>query len=588
MLMILIAVVASATALAQDDGADDSRAAAEIASAWPHQDVDPDYFRGNGYYLSIPKIAIVWLLFLSWVHTADWINADLQKHRLRYVLWNPIVVGTFAAAFLLTWVLPIFVLGICFMLMAYIVPALVYVFAYRNPAVADHEKVLTPPHLRFWFSEKLKIVGIKIQAERQVTAEKGPPLQLVAIGGETDQHDQANLLLARQMSGMMAARKLLNDAVQYHSDAMLLDMGQAIAVRYFIDGVWHNHEPQSREVGEQIIQVLKQVSAIGAQASGAKLTGRFGVIVGEMGNREIDCDLTVQVQGDTERVLVKFHIGTAYDKLDDLGMRSKMIEQLLAMIGQKKGLVLFSALPGSGVTTTMDVLLAQTDRLLQDFVSIEDASKLETSVQGVDVKTFDRSAGQTPASILPAVARTRPDVIVCRDMVDGKSATMLCEMAQEHLVLVSVQSKDAAEALLRVLVMKVPPAKLAVCVIGVVHQQLPRMLCDTCRTAYEPTTKFLKKLGIPAGKIEELYQAPGETVAPCSDCNGIGYRGRTGIFELLQVNDEIRKILTSNPQVDAIRKAARAAKMVGIRDHGVLMVARGVTSVEELQRILKN
>ncbi|MFP6657831.1 MAG: ATPase, T2SS/T4P/T4SS family [Pirellulales bacterium] len=591
MLLILLVAGAAATAAAKNgDGIPPGTVETGIASAWPPQDVDPDYFRGNGFYLSIPKVAIVWLLFLSWVRTADWINADLQKNRLRYLIWNPIVVGSFALAFLLTWVLPWFALGLCLMLMAYIAPVLVYVFAYRNPKLADHEKVLTSDHLRFWFAQKIKIIGIKIEAEKRDAVDKGLPLQLIAKGGETDQHDQANLLSARQLPGMIAARKLLNDAVQYRADAILLDMGESVAVRYFIDGVWHNHESQSREVAGQIVQVLRHVAAIGAEAAGTKLIGQFGINVGEIRSREIDCELTVQVQGETERVLVKFSMVDEFTEktIADLGVRAKTVEKLLEMIGQEKGLILFSALPGSGVTTTMNAVLGQADRLLRDFVSIEDAAKPEPVIQGVDVKKYNRSAEQTPVSILPSVSRTGPDVIVCRDMNDGKSATMLCELAQEHLVLATVQSKDAAEALLRVLVMKVPPAKLAAALIGVLHQQLPRTLCDTCRTAYEPTPEFLKKLGIPAGKIEKFYQTPGETVSPCNDCKGIGYRGRTGIFELLEVNDAIRKILTTNPQVDAIRKAAREAKMSSIREQGVLLVARGVTSVEEVQRILKS
>jgi type II secretory ATPase GspE/PulE/Tfp pilus assembly ATPase PilB-like protein len=558
------------------------------SGGWPPPDFDPDFFRGPGFYLSVGKIVTVWLIFLVWVKTADWINQDVQLFRFQHNLWNAIVVGSFSVAFLLIWVLPNFILGLALLIVAYLAPFILYVFAYRNPKVADHETVLTGSHLRFWFSEKLKYIGIKIDAERQVDpALKGPPLQLVAKGAASDHEDQAHLMLARQMPGFLPVRKLLDNAIQHRAGAVLLDLAEQVSVRYLIDGVWHNHEPQARELGDQIVGVLKTVSALGAEVKGEKLEGKFGMVAGADGKNKIHCELTCQVQGGTERVLIKFVIPEAFHSLEELGMRSKMVEELSAMMREDKGLIIFAGLPGGGVTTTIDVLLNAVDRLLRDFVSVEDVHKPETPIQNIDVKTYDRAAGQTPATILPAIGRAKPDAIVCRDLFDGDSATILCEQAKERLVLVSVASKDAAEALLRVLVLKTSPSKLASAAIGVLHQRLARRLCPSCREAYEPSPEFLMKLGIPPKKVTQLYRAPKEGRGTCKDCLGVGFRGRTGMFELLKVDDQIRKVLTTKPDLELLRKAARAAKMATERDHGIVLVARGETSLEEIQRVLQ-
>ena len=167
---------------------------------------------------------------------------------------------------------------------------------------------------------------------------------------------------------------------------------------------------------------------------------------------------------------------------------------------------------------------------------------------------------------------------------------MLCEQAADGtLILGSIPAKDSVEALLRVLVMKVPPALFAPVVNAGLHVRLIRKLCEDCREAYTPSPALLQKLGIPAGKIEHLYRKTQDPEAPiCGTCDGIGYYGRTGLFELLVVDDSVRQVLTSGkPQLDVLRKAARKAGMQTEMEHGILLVAQGVTSVEELQRALK-
>jgi type II secretory ATPase GspE/PulE/Tfp pilus assembly ATPase PilB-like protein len=157
------------------------------------------------------------------------------------------------------------------------------------------------------------------------------------------------------------------------------------------------------------------------------------------------------------------------------------------------------------------------------------------------------------------------------------------------LVVTNIAAKDAPEALLRMLKQKVPHREFAKTVSAVLSTRLIRKLCDECKVAYEPTPDLAKKLGLPAGKVEALYRTPKpeEADKPCKVCGGIGYIGRTGLFELLVVNDQIREILIKQPNLDLLRKAARAAGMRSFQEEGVLLIAKGVTSLAELQRVLK-
>jgi type II secretory ATPase GspE/PulE/Tfp pilus assembly ATPase PilB-like protein len=165
--------------------------------------------------------------------------------------------------------------------------------------------------------------------------------------------------------------------------------------------------------------------------------------------------------------------------------------------------------------------------------------------------------------------------------------------------MVGIKAKDAVEALLRVLMMKVPPAKFAPVVSASLNMRLVRKLCENCKQAYAPTPQILQQLGIPAGKVQALYRphegplplppdAPKDAVPmPCRHCRGIGYKGRTAIFELLVMNDQLRKVLAKTPKIDILRAEARKAGFKNLQEEGIALVAKGTTSLPELLRVLK-
>ena len=204
--------------------------------------------------------------------------------------------------------------------------------------------------------------------------------------------------------------------------------------------------------------------------------------------------------------------------------------------------------------------------------------------------TYDAGKGQTPATIIPGLVRQYPNVYICRDLVDVESATMLMnEIADDRLIITTIPAREAAEALLRLLQMKLPQKQFASIATGVLYQRLIRKLCPDCKVAYTPPADVLKKLGIPPGKVQQLYRPPKpeEIEKPCLTCQGIGYLGRTGIFELLVVTDQMREILAKQPSLELMKKAARADNQRSLQEEGILLVAKGITSLPELMRVLK-
>jgi len=337
-----------------------------------------------------------------------------------------------------------------------------------------------------------------------------------------------------------------------------------------------------------MLAVIKTLANLDIKQRSRKQSGRFGA---KYEGKIHLCPVVSQGVATGERVVISFHgEKRAFHSYTDLGMRDALQKKWGEQMALDQGLLILATLPGEGLTTITDVSLDETDRLMRDFAAIEDVNHREADIQNVNVTTYDASAGEAPATILPPLIRTYPSVYVVRDFVNLETAQLLLnEIRDERLVITNARSRDAIEALLRMLQMKVPAKEFATVVTAVLYQRLIRLLCSECKVAYAPTAEVLRKLGIPAGKVEQLYRPPkpDELEKPCETCQGLGYVGRTGVFELLEVNDQMREILIKQPKIELLRKAARAAHHRSLQEEAIVLVAKGETSTAELMRILK-
>jgi type II secretory ATPase GspE/PulE/Tfp pilus assembly ATPase PilB-like protein len=361
-----------------------------------------------------------------------------------------------------------------------------------------------------------------------------------------------------------------------------------VNVRYEIDGVWHNGEARDRESSDVMLAVMKTLSNLDVKERRKKQEGKFGA---KFEGHSFLCPMSSQGVATGERVVMSLRGEKQHFKsYSDLGMREGLYQQWAELVGSEQGVLVFSSMPGGGLTTLINTSLEESDRLMRDFVAIEEVNHREVEIQNIAVHTYDAAAGETPATLMPKLIRSYPNVYICRDLVDTESAKVLInEVKDERLVITSIPAKEAAEALLRILQLKPPAREFAAAVKGVLYVRLIRKLCSDCKVGYTPPPDVLQKLGIPAGKVEKLYRPPKpeEIEKPCPTCQGLGYVGRTGIFELLVMNDQMREILVKQPKVELLKKAARAAHQRLLQEEGILLVAKGVTSIPELMRVLK-
>jgi type II secretory ATPase GspE/PulE/Tfp pilus assembly ATPase PilB-like protein len=385
------------------------------------------------------------------------------------------------------------------------------------------------------------------------------------------------------------AKELVAEMVKQRADKCMLDYTRdSVAGRYQIDGVWHESEGQDRDAGDEMLSVFKRLGNLNVEERRKRQSGRF---LAEYKGEKYNCLLISQGTQTGERVVLQVdRPRTTYSSLRELGMREKAEEKLREILSVDQGIVLFSSPPGGGLTTTMTLALGLTDRYLRDFLALQDAASPEPLAENIELTTYDTKKGEQPQRILETMLRREPNAVLVYDLANADVVKMLCDAAMDDKMVVTViRAKEAVEALLRVLLLKVPAAKFAPAIRAVVNQRLIRRLCEECREAYEPSPQLLKKLGIPEGRIDQLYRPsdPSEKDKPCERCNGIGYFGRTAIFEILVVDDKIRQALTQQPKLEILRKISRQAGNRNLQQEGIVLVAQGITSVQELSRVLK-
>jgi type II secretory ATPase GspE/PulE/Tfp pilus assembly ATPase PilB-like protein len=577
---------------------------------WPEYPAgDPALSRGPGFYFAIFKLILLIIPFWLWVKSADWLGRDAlihgEKTGLKAEVWNPV----FVFGFLLTFV--VLALGVPF---GFLIPWAAYfgIFAVyvmqRNAKVAPDDRVFTPEHLKKWFSEFGKHKK-KTKEQRRLPYEYGAPVDYTPQSGDKNV-DQANLIAARQSPLFVPGKELMGDALRARAEKILLDYtAEAVTVKYLIDGVWHNaapkvHEkdPFNREMGDGILAVYKKLCNLNPADRRSRQEGKMQVAF--MGNK---WNATLASQGTPtgERVLITLlPIVKTTPGLEELGMREQLRERFKEVLGERGNLVAVCAMPGDGLTATWVATLKACDRYTRDYVTIQDAGKVEPDVENVEPGAkFNGAAGETPMKVLPSVLLKQPEVICVPEIADTATLnTLLDQIIDENRKgIVSLRAKEAVEGALRLLMLKPDPEKFAKTIGAVLNQRLIRKLCDQCKEAFQPPPDVLQRLGIPPGKVQVLYREKqplppgveppkpkkGDPPLICPKCNGIGYYGRTAIFELLVVNDQLREALRKQPKIEVLRQVAKQTGNWNLQEEGILLLAQGVTSFQELQRVLK-
>jgi type II secretory ATPase GspE/PulE/Tfp pilus assembly ATPase PilB-like protein len=547
----------------------------------------PNMQRGPGMYLNLLKFVPVLIVYLLWAWTTDWVEHDTRELiNARFAVWNSAVFLAGVLGLLLVFAIPVYFLGFGLLLLAYLIPLFSYIYT-RNQTVPDDQKVLTPYHLGEVANDILFKLGMKPVFNREVgTVDRaGPPIAFVAKSQGSTKEDPSRVRQAEESRSYMAAKELVYDAVLRRStDIHLEPTTEQLSVRYRIDGILHAAEPFDRPTGDAVVNVFKVLAAMDISEKRKPQDGSFGA---KLSGRELDFRVATSGSKAGEKLVMRIlDNASAVTKLEDLGMRSKLVEQVKGLVTQPHGMFLCCGPTGSGKSTTLYASLREIDRYQRNIITVEDP--IEYHLDNITQMEVNTKAGQTFSTNLRSILRQDPDVIMIGEIRDQETASIACQAANTgHMVFSTVHSNDAVSALFRLLDLGVEPFMIASALTGVLGQRLVRILCDACKEPYKPKPEFLKKANLPPDKVDVFYRRPENPEQVCQHCGGTGYFGRTGIFELLVLNEAMREMIRENPSVNKIKAEARKNGMIYLLEDGIRQVIQGRTSIEELGRVVK-
>ena len=274
---------------------------------------------------------------------------------------------------------------------------------------------------------------------------------------------------------------------------------------------------------------------------------------------------------------------TAMRDLADLGFLPKSLESYSKSFKKPYGTILVTGPTGSGKSTTLYATLNVLNSKEKNVITVEDP--VEYRIAGINQVQVNSKAGLSFASVLRSILRSDPDIVMVGEIRDRETAVIATELALTgHLVLSTIHTNDAASTPARLIEMGVEPYLVSSALDCIVAQRLARKLCDNCKVAYSPTAEELKALNLEQYDISrpsQLYRPEG-----CAICSGTGYRGRFAIHEVMTISDELERLIASNGNSHELRDLAIAQGMIPMRAAGLQQVASGVTTVEEIFRVI--
>ncbi|MBF0263869.1 MAG: type II secretion system ATPase GspE [Gammaproteobacteria bacterium] len=370
---------------------------------------------------------------------------------------------------------------------------------------------------------------------------------------------------------------LLSEAIKLQaSDIHLEPFEQQLVVRVRVDGVLREMIRPQRKLAPLLVSRLKVMAKLDIAEKRIPQDGRISL---KIGGHPIDVRLSTLPSKHGERLVLRL-LDKQAERLDltHLGLPTNIHEQMKQILHQSHGIILVTGPTGSGKTTTLYAGLSILNNHTRNILTVEDP--IEYDIDGIGQTQVNSKTDMSFARSLRAILRQDPDVVMVGEIRDIETAQIAVQASLTgHLVLSTLHTNTAVGAISRLHDMKVEPFLFASSLLGVLAQRLVRKICPQCRQSYEATDADKKHLSIPDNESLTLWQATG-----CLQCNQTGYQGRTGIYELLLVDNTIKDMIHRQASETEILSYSRE-QSPGIRQNGYELVRQGITTLEEVLRV---
>ncbi len=442
------------------------------------------------------------------------------------------------------------------------------------------------------------------QYEKSLKAEFGDIISRDAKNILSDDPDDDLEKIAQDLPIVRIVDTLIKHAIlQSASDIHIEPDEKEVRVRYRIDGILHDAMTLPKQVSGGLIARIKVLSNLKLDEHRLPQDGRFKI---EKDGYRISFRVSILPVFEGEKIVMRLLDETSKGlTLEKMGLNGDALEKVHQHIKRPNGMILVTGPTGSGKTTTLYTIMDILNTAEVNISTVEDP--VEYRMQRINQTQVNSKIGMTFAAALRSLLRQDPDIIMVGEIRDGETMQIAIEAAMTgHLVLSTLHTNSAAGTLPRLLDMGAEAFLVASTVNVIIAQRLVRKLCNECKTTYNFTEKdvknlqasfnmdeilqTLKKTSQLKGLINEksdwtgvqFYKAKG-----CEQCDNEGYHGRQGIYEVLVVDEEIGKLITSSASTDEIEKKAKEQGMQKMYEDGFIKVVAGITSIEEVLRVTK-
>jgi type II secretory ATPase GspE/PulE/Tfp pilus assembly ATPase PilB-like protein len=391
--------------------------------------------------------------------------------------------------------------------------------------------------------------------------------------------------------GYKSAYEMLIDATwRRASDVIFSPASQNYSVTYYVDGAALKQPDIARGQMDYSINFLKHLADLDIKEKRKPQKGTFKI---RRGKKDTEWEITTAGSTAGEQVRLKQIVQQSVTRVADIGLMPEQLEQQNTLRELKQGIFIVTGLPKSGVTTTFYALLRNHDAFINSINTLEKRPTAELPNITQNVFTLSDSGTSSYATKLQEIVRMGPDIVGVADCQDVETARSICIAAKDGKIMYTTLNADSVLKAVGRWLKLVGDKNLAVRnLLGICNQRLIRKLCEECRQAYAPNKDLLRKFNIPAEKVKALYRTGKVIIGKrgkemtCDQCQGTGYVGRTGIFEIISITDQLRKTIIQSKSLSEIGSQFRATKMLYLQEQALRKVVSGTTSINEMIRVL--
>jgi type II secretory ATPase GspE/PulE/Tfp pilus assembly ATPase PilB-like protein len=529
----------------------------------------------------------VWLLLAAaWTAFCVWVDTDFREILGEDFPWSLAFVAAGAVWFFITYqyglgLLPLFLV---------VLPAsfLGYVW-HRDRKAPSTRQILTRRFARKMIFQAAEKLGMEKMVAKWLPAQRAGPaapenLAVIILKKDgTPVEGQGKDIDREASKALKTVQQIFEKAIEMRATDVHLEPkeGEELIVRCRIDGILQNVLTLKGSAAKAVVSALKVCADMDIAERRRPQDGTFALL---KTGRKFDVRAASGPTSFGEKMALRLldaDSGVIKGGLASLGMRESMLKTLQGIVQQPHGMLIVCGPTGSGKTTTLYVALGEIDVLSKNIVTIEDP--IEYRLDNISQTAVNNAAELTFAKILRSVLRQDPDVILVGEIRDKETAEIAMQAALTgHFVFTTLHANDTATTVTRLLDIGLDTTLLQSAVTAVLAQRLVRVLCPKCKEPYPAPPEFRQKIGAPPEKEVTIYREKG-----CPACHGTGYKGRTGVHELLVFDNAIRDLLVEHPSIQAIRAAARKAGTRTLQEAGIAKVLAGITSLNEIVRVTK-